>query len=124
MTCKLCKAQPVPYFGEGIKSERRHCAFDDAGVFTPDNWNCATISPLRNAAAEHAVWNDDQWAGLVPIDYTEGGGFHLLLTWYKSRGRTEGAWVVADGAVRPLTLADAEAWLAKHPQPTQAEGLA
>jgi hypothetical protein len=44
---------------------------------------------------------------------------HVLLHWYKSRGRTEGAWMVTiEGEIKPLTLTEAERIAADSEKPT------
>lgn len=84
MKCHLCqKAEPHP---------NRKCAFS-SGQFSSDNWGCETMISLRAAVYNWSdpVWSEDQYAGLVPIEIhrDEHTYHHLLLGWYKRRGKTE-----------------------------------
>ena len=98
-SCPACRNRVKDWDGDDPK-----CAFVD-GVFSGENWNCATMNALRErveSSSRHAVhWNEDVNAALLPA----GGGF-LLLAWYKSRGRTLVLFVDDDSA-RPATLLDA-----------------
>lgn len=69
------------------------CAFDEQGQFTSDNYCCQTLSGLRDKAIEQgtALFNDDQWTAVLTVG--DAGEF-LILSWCKSRGKTEGAWTV------------------------------
>jgi len=103
MTCKLCKERGKP---ESFGSDPK-CAFPD-GVFTSDNWNCATMNALRDIAGSYRHGNEDQYAEVIPAT-DDDECTHIVLTWYKSRGRTEGAWMLFDDRPpEPLTLEVAE----------------
>lgn len=101
VSCPRCKSRGKDWNGSDPK-----CAFA-TGVFNPDNWNCATANALRDIVkADNWNNNDDQHACLI-TGVEES--LHVLLHWYKSRGRTEGAWMVTiEGEMKPLTLAEAE----------------
>lgn len=111
--CKRCIAagQPTNF------ASPRKCAFN-TGAFSPDNWNCETMNALRpqyddkqigcGAPCSTTLWNEDQNACLV----STGEGTYILLSWYKNRGRTEGAWsFYGESAPELLTLELAEALL-------------
>ena len=101
VSCPRCKSRGKNWNGTDPK-----CAFA-TGVFNPDNWNCATANALREIVpADNWNNNDDQHACLI-TGVEES--LHVLLHWYKSRGRTEGAWMVTiEGEMKPLTLTEAE----------------
>jgi hypothetical protein len=82
------------------------CAFPD-GVFTGDNWNCATMNVLRKIADIHAVYCEDEYAALLP--YPDSGSF-IVLKWYKRRGKTDIA-AMLDG-FNPITIGQADAVIA------------
>lgn len=100
MTCARCRRRGKTWSGDDPK-----CAFL-MGVFSPDNWRCATMDELRDAAAaSHAtIWTEDQWAALLPLESPE----FIVLSWYKSRGRVEGAWLISEEHAEPVTLEEAE----------------
>ncbi|MCD6468697.1 MAG: hypothetical protein J7L32_05265 [Thermoplasmata archaeon] len=106
--CELCKKRGKPAeYGSEVK-----CAFRDDGVFTKDNWNCATMNKLRDIALKlgHHIRNDSDWGsfGAVPFDDDKHSGF-IVMTWYKSRGKTDLAIYVDDVETKPLTIEMAEA---------------
>ena len=93
------------------------CAFV-GGVFTWENWNCATMNALRELVHRDEPWRwewrDDGSAAsfgsiYVPETGSEnGGGFYIAMSWYKSRGKTANAYRFSDDDTpRPITLADA-----------------
>jgi hypothetical protein len=90
------------------------CSFTADGVFTRDGWNCATMAVLRDYAASSAVWSEDQYAAVLPFD-----GEHLVLSWYKHRGRTDVALVLHDYGPEPLTLEAAEEWIGLQTKPPE-----
>lgn len=124
------EAGQLPIYGSA-----RTCAFDDTtGLFTTDNWCCATLVALREVT--HALTCNDQkvthlayraWgedaAGSIDIlhvpeavegDDLENAG-RIVLTRYKSRGRTDGAVLLTGTCeTRPLSLALAEAVLSAY----------
>ena len=98
MACQLCEQR-----GKTWKGEDPQCAFL-ADTFSTDNWNCATMHELRTICEDRAVYNEDQYSAVVPV--FDCGEF-LVLSWYKRRGRTEGAWIIDSGNVLPLTIQEA-----------------
>lgn len=103
--CPACKADPRP-FGKG--SQGRNCAFKASGKFALSNWNCATMTPLREIGeARNPTVDEGQSIAVIPFDRGDGGMF-LILSWYKNLGATEGAWVANGTIMLPLTLATAE----------------
>lgn len=98
--CPRCRGQVKTWDGDDAR-----CAFPN-GIFTSDNWNCATASALRQLDEAGVSYNDDQSTVLL-----HGGNAceAVVVTWYKNRGQTEGAWML-DGsrAPQPLTLKVAE----------------
>ena len=84
------------------------CGFLANGVFTDDNWNCATLNALRDVVER--TYGFDESIGVVRCD-EETGGF-VVLTWYKDRGATSNALWVGDSPITlPLTLDIASAAL-------------
>lgn len=110
-SCDLCQERGKTWEGSDTK-----CAFGHGLSFSRENWRCATMAVFRDACRESAVWNGDQSVGVVAIpesccdETREFHPAHLVLSWYKSRGRTDGAIVLdSDGCVYPLTARLAEA---------------
>jgi hypothetical protein len=99
--CKRCIERGKTWNGGDPK-----CAFE-SGVFDTDNWMCATMNALRDKAEDNRVYNNEQSGALLP----DGEGSYIVLSWYKNRGRTEGAWVFDESDIEPLTLENAEALL-------------
>lgn len=84
------------------------CAFDENGDFKIENWNCRTMTFLRDYCLEQYTNRDDADGGSIGVftipenDLVSG---YLVLTYYKNRGRTEGAYVMySDDSPEPLTL--------------------
>lgn len=117
--CPRCKDRPVPeYYGSP-----RRCAFEN-GAFNTDNWACETMMDLRSISFSkdseqivlleeshpHIFHNNDQNASIVQMPEECEGDF-LILGWYKSRGRTEAAWVLCGKKMSPLNLRDAELFI-------------
>lgn len=94
--CKRCDERIKNWNGDDPK-----CAFDARGVFISDNFMCATMEQLRIKAYDNYVYNDDQKCCALPI---EDDGSFVVLSWYKNRGNTEGAWYVSEGNMIPLTI--------------------
>lgn len=113
MSCELCRTRPVP----SSYGSPRVCAFDDAGVFTTDNWNCETLNEIRWALPdEPGEWAsfksrmDDESVGVTWLADDLGW---LIMTWYKGRGRVGRAVVMCDDSEpAPLRLEQAETHLA------------
>src|SRR5690606_26459627 len=89
----------------------RRCAFEDDGWFTPENWNCATVTALMDAADDlmQEIYGNDETMQVIPyVDECEGNGW-IILTRYKHRGSTSSAVYVGDfWPPKPLTLDRAE----------------
>ena len=117
VSCPRCKSRGKDWNGSHPK-----CAFE-TGVFNPDNWNCATANALRDIVkADNWNNNDDQHACLIT---GAEDSLHVLLHWYKNRGRTEGAWMVTiEGEMKPLTLTEAERVVAANVPALPTEGAA
>jgi hypothetical protein len=113
MPCQRCLADPQPAdFGDP-----RQCAFDDAGNFTPENWNCATIEQLVNEFYVRELECSDESAQIIPVQDDEWGGSRgwIILTRYKHRGKTSSALHVGDfWPAKPLTLGLAEETIASY----------
>lgn len=108
--CKRCETRGQTWAGDAPT-----CAFDKHGNFTADNWNCATMNALREAARIiGTAYHDDDAAasiGTVPFESDDYSGY-IVMTWYKNRGRTGNALIMWDDhEPRTLTEADAEAAL-------------
>lgn len=101
--CRRCETRGQDWAGDAPK-----CGFPSRKPFVGSNWNCATLNELREHAESSAIYNDDQYAALLPIP--DSGEF-IVLCWYKHRGRTESACVISGSLVRPLTLRDAARFL-------------
>lgn len=95
--CKLCKTTLKSWTGGD-----RRCAFV-YGIFSGDNWMCATMNRLRKIAKSARVYGDDQSIAVIPVpelgDYNSGW---LILNWYKNRGCTDVALFVSYGDVTML----------------------
>lgn len=96
--CKLCLERGKTWIGSDPK-----CAFEN-GVFSPDNWNCATMSKLRaiSEKLDLTMIHNDVGFGVVPFD---GENFHgyIVMTWYKNRGKVSNAQLMNDDNVVELT---------------------
>lgn len=106
MSCRRCSER-----GKAWEGSEPKCSFPDGGRFSPEGWNCGTANALRVLVRQdeedsRSVWSEDCVAALLPWD-----GAFVLLTWYKHRGRTDGAWLVAGASVEWLTLDMAEDFL-------------
>lgn len=97
MTCVECENRGKTWKGLDPK-----CAFEDE-EFSKNNWNCATMNKLRDVI-DNPSWSDDQSTALIPMN----DGRFILLSWYKNRGCTEGAWIIDESECRRLTIKDAE----------------
>jgi hypothetical protein len=105
MACRRCQER-----GKTWEGSDPSCSFPD-GVFSSKGWNCATAGELRDLVRQDeedslSVYSDDCNAALLPWEAS-----FILLSWYKHRGRTDGAWLVSSGEITPLTLEQAEGFL-------------
>jgi len=110
MACPRCAARGKTWPGSDPR-----CAFP-SGTFDADNWNCATMNALRDAAREtdSLAYNGDEDTCAVvgfPEYGDEGHSGFVVLSWYKQRGNTAGATAIVDYQPTPLTLPMAEAAL-------------
>ncbi len=124
MTCKLCQEYREKYplqddEGEQVHVLERHedgtpsmtsspilCAFEDSNTFSTDNWSCETMGLLRNEAKNSRTWHEDSSLGVIRIPLSVKNVVQqgiLVLSWYKSRGRTGRAVVFRDDS-EPETL--------------------
>lgn len=73
------------------------------------NWDCATIGKLRSIADRNqfAKYLEDTNIATIPVDYNDTTGW-IVLSWYKSRGRTSTAMFIFDEECHELTLKEAE----------------
>lgn len=88
------------------------CPFSSSEKFSDNNWNCGLINEIRDICDRamngdrphelHYVYCDDQ--KYVTIKTDDIGldrdddinlGLCLFVTWYKSRGRTDGMWILS-----------------------------
>jgi len=103
MMCKMCQERGTPdNFASTLK-----CAFVN-GVFQSENWNCATMNALRDICGNYKNPNEDQYAEILCAS-PDAECTHIVLTWYKRRGKTEGAWMLFDNKPpQPLTITEAQ----------------
>lgn len=106
MSCKMCEKRGKTWNGDDPK-----CGFVD-GVFTPDNWNCATLNALWEKAEDkgNRERRDDSSFAFVSVPElkeTEAG--FIALSKYKERGCTSLAVFFSDNVQLPVTIEMAEA---------------
>ena len=115
MPCPRCEKRGRPKnFGSAPQ-----CAFE-AGVFDTANWQCATMNVLRALVGDAEAGLLNGWKnrdgptqhsiGILHVpEYKDGGGFHIVMSWYKERGQTARAYVFrsCEGPTE-LTLPEAE----------------
>lgn len=65
------------------------------------------LPPLREAGVDREVWSDDQHCTVVSLN----GARFVVLSYYKNRGRTEGAWIIDGHVARVLTTLDVQHFL-------------
>ncbi len=101
--CMACAARGKTWNGSDPR-----CAFE-SGVFSAENWNCATLNALRElvyegqnpmpAGIDYRYCEDQKYA-TVCIDAVELDGERIALalwvSWYKSRGATEALWLLSE----------------------------
>lgn len=100
--CDACRLRGKTWPGDNPR-----CAFDAAGKFTKDNWNCATLNVLRTFALSRGLAHRRGDSGFASIPVLDESGTVIVLTWYKSRGCTTDAMIACDG-FEPLHLSTAE----------------
>ena len=110
------------------------CAFDEEGKFREENWNCFLLNTVRSLMNQHFFvddvdtdcpygkcwWDEDSYQGVLYLpcgdnwwndERDELKGAVVLMTWYKSRGRTDTFQIVSRNTVREGTEKDAVAIL-------------
>lgn len=100
MSCDLCKKRGKTWRGDDPK-----CAFEN-GVFSRDNWSCATIHALRDIVYEGQKlpsgidyqYCDDQKYATIKVSELDldGHPYALWISWYKNRGATDALWLLFD----------------------------
>jgi hypothetical protein len=96
-------------------------------VFDENNWNCATMNALRDIAEKHGYKqrDDDCCIGVVLIPRAAEGAQsgHIVMTWYKERGKTSRAIVMYDDSIQPLLRETAESvvWAYRDMEASDAE---
>ena len=102
MPCKLCLERGKKWDGDDPK-----CAFEGF-TFSALNWNCATMNRLRSIArGEYKAARcsppalacaEDDYVAVIPfIDDDLDMPRFIVIGWYKSRGKTERAFIYRDG---------------------------
>lgn len=104
--CTGCKERGHDWPGSPPK-----CAFL-SGVFSDDNWNCATMNKLRSLNP-YLERNGDQVGFLLHVMTDSEEAFFVYVTHYKERGRVESAFLMRHTPT-PLPLEVAEAILEEH----------
>jgi len=105
--CKRCKERDKDGAWREWAGSKPQCAFK-RGVFTGDNWNCATMNELRLIADDRLQTcnrHNDCSFGYVPV----GNGRYIAMSWYKQRGTVgQAVTMFLDEPPAPLTLKIAE----------------
>lgn len=123
MICKRCKEFKEKYppvrgedglmyhhLGDGVMLSEIECAFTGSSPFSKmrfNNFHCQTMDALR----EHLDYqhrNGDSTIGVIATPLSTGE-MHVVMTWYKDRGRVSDAYIITEGiGVEYLTLGVAE----------------
>ena len=106
--CPRCAARGKTWVGSDPK-----CAFE-SGVFSADNWNCATINELRNLGDDSPVRYALDYKAVMFVR-SDGYG-HVVLAWYKDRGKCDIAVDLNAGVLTQLSLEEAERLIKKEEQ--------
>lgn len=98
--CKRCQERGQTWHGDA-----------PVCVLSGANWNCATISAIREICGEwesphprveHRFCDDQKYATIQINECVgcDGGriGLALWVTWYKRRGSTDAMWILSDDA--------------------------
>lgn len=101
--CKECELRGKTWNGDDPQ-----CGFVD-GIFTKDNWMCATLMGLRLIAEDNNCIHraEDDNLGVIPVNcYINDKSYvgFVVLLWYKSRGRTTNAYFMKEGYDSSPTL--------------------
>ena len=120
MPCKLCQERVKDW-----SVDDPQCAFED-GMFSADNWNCATANAIRDicyegqepmpSGVDYRYCEDQKYATIWLSELCDNLderatpmllGLALWVSWYKNRGRTEAMWLLDnDMPPRPPTEAE------------------
>lgn len=108
--CMACEKRGKTWNGDDPK-----CGFTNDGAFDSGNWNCATLNLLRSIAEEinQIQYLEDTSLATIPIRDGKRFGW-IVLSWYKSRGRTSSARFIFDKTDIPLTLEIAQEALVQY----------
>jgi len=128
MVCRLCQERGKTWEGSDPR-----CAFV-GGVFTTDNWNCATMNRLRDMTgeledkgrADTFYFRDDMDAGTIGVLRVVGMKYsgYIVMTWYKRRGRVgQAVFMSDDDEPIKLTLDIAEDAIGTYREVHEANGL-
>ena len=99
MTCRLCSITPPDL----TFASPRQCAFT-TGVFTTDNWQCASMNHLRGLAEPVRQYGFDESAAVMWVGDEDSVTF-VLIEWYKNRGATRTCLIRSKrGVWRPPTV--------------------
>jgi hypothetical protein len=103
MPCKMCSER-----GQTWRGSPPRCGFGEDGKMVEENWNCATINAIRDICYEgqndmppgvdYRYCDDQKYAtiDLHRMDGLDDRPLAMWVTWYKSRGETEGVWLMFD----------------------------
>lgn len=107
--CKACADRGKTWRGTDPK-----CGFQNGPFDGLENWNCATANLIRHLAEQRGIADiklhhqenqsyatlDLYGVDVMPEEDDKGmmnlQPLCLWVTWYKSRGRTEGLWLMFD----------------------------
>ena len=109
MTCNLCK-----WVEKDWKGDDRRCAFPGGhptSRLSSDNWNCATMNQARDFAKKSPsgslTCSDGQSLFVLPLQ----DGEWLMMSWYKTRGRTDACFIFDGDGVIDINLSSLRAAL-------------
>jgi hypothetical protein len=108
--CIACEKRRKTWTGDDPK-----CGFPNDESFDSGNWNCATLNSLRSIAEKlgNIKYMEDISLAVIPVYGDEYTGW-IVLSWYKSRGRTSLARFISDSTDIPLTLEIAQQALQQY----------
>lgn len=101
--CRECNPGDPPFYLEGacpacVRRGKKtwtganpRCAFSQEGAFSTSNWNCETMNALRGTA--HAQGNVSEWYCDYYFGTVTWGDKIVIMSWYKSRGSIDRAYV-------------------------------
>lgn len=98
--CPLC-GQKKDWSGD-----TPNCPFADKKSPFGENWMCGIIRDIRALCERemdyriHQQYCDDQYYAIIKVDELEmaadDNSLCLFVTWYKSRGATDGMWLLSN----------------------------